>query len=79
MPTVAPKTIIITGCGHGIGKDTAFALSARGHTVIATTETEHDAETLRTDAKKKNLQMEIYKLDITNPVDREKNTATLEH
>ena len=61
------KTILITGAGTGIGRDAAFALSKLGHTVIATTETEAQAEALR----KEGFKMEIFKLDITSPSDRE--------
>ena len=65
------KTILITGAGTGIGKDTAFALSKRGHRILATTQTEAQAETLKQAAQAQGLQIEAFKLDITVAQDRE--------
>jgi short-subunit dehydrogenase len=65
------KNILITGAGTGIGKDTAFELYKRGHFVIATTETEEQANALRLEAKRINAQLEIFKLDVTQASDRE--------
>jgi NAD(P)-dependent dehydrogenase (short-subunit alcohol dehydrogenase family) len=58
-----PKTVLITGAGSGFGRGAALALAARGHHVIATTETAAQAEALRSDAPA--LQVEV--LDITTP------------
>ena len=66
------KTILITGAGSGIGRDTAFALAARGHRVLATTFNEPQAETLRADCALRHLDMDVFKLDITSQADREK-------
>ena len=66
------KTILITGAGSGIGKDAAFALAKRGHSVIATTETESQAAAVREEANSAGIRMEIWKLDITDATDREK-------
>ena len=44
------KTVLITGAGSGFGKATALALVARGHKVIATTETQSQADALRAEA-----------------------------
>jgi short-subunit dehydrogenase len=65
------KTILITGAGTGIGKDTAFALSKRGHRILATTQTEAQAEALKQTAHAQGLQIEVFKLDITVEQDRE--------
>lgn len=65
------KTILITGAGTGIGKDTAFALAQRGHRVLATTQTEAQALTLKQAASAQGLHLEAFKLDITLAGDRE--------
>lgn len=55
------KSVVITGAGSGFGKGAALALAARGHRVIATTETDAQAEALRAEAP--NLTVE--RVDIT--------------
>jgi short-subunit dehydrogenase len=64
------KTILITGAGTGIGRDTAWALAGRGHNVIATTLDEAQAEALRADSSARGLALEALKLDITDAADR---------
>ncbi len=64
------KTILITGAGSGIGKDSAFALAARGHRVLATTQTQAQAEALAQESQNKGIHLEIFKLDITLESDR---------
>jgi NAD(P)-dependent dehydrogenase (short-subunit alcohol dehydrogenase family) len=56
------KTVLITGSGSGFGKGASLALAARGHRVIATTETEAQAAALRAEAP----QLTVEKLDITS-------------
>ena len=64
------KSILITGAGTGIGKDTAFALAQRGHQVLATTQTEAQALKLKQAATEQGLNLEVFKLDITSAEDR---------
>ena len=59
------KSVIITGAGSCFGKGTALALAAKGHQVIATTETQDQAIALRKEAP----QIEVIKLDITSATD----------
>jgi len=66
------KTILITGAGSGIGLDSAWALAARGHRVIATTYSEAQAQALQAMATTRGLPLEVFKLDITSKDDREK-------
>jgi NAD(P)-dependent dehydrogenase (short-subunit alcohol dehydrogenase family) len=55
------KTVMITGAGSGFGRLSALALAERGHHVIATTETDEQADALRAEAP----QLQVEKLDIT--------------
>jgi short-subunit dehydrogenase len=65
------KTIFITGCGSGFGKDSTIKLAKRGHKVIATTETEAEAKKMADFAVLNKLPIESFKLDVTNEKDRE--------
>lgn len=69
------KTILITGAGSGIGLDTAWALAARGHRVIATTATEAQAEAVRAQAAARGVALQVFKLDITAEADRQQVLA----
>jgi NAD(P)-dependent dehydrogenase (short-subunit alcohol dehydrogenase family) len=59
------KTVLITGAGSGFGKMAAVMLAERGHTVIATTETDEQADELRAE----HPELTVAKLDITNSDD----------
>ncbi len=65
------KTILITGAGSGIGLDTAWALAARGHRVIATTFDGAQADALRAQAQSRGVALQVFKLDITAAADRQ--------
>ena len=41
------RSVLVTGCSSGIGRETALALARRGSTVFATVRKESDAEALR--------------------------------
>ena len=64
------KTIFITGAGSGLGRGTALRLAKRGHRVIATTEITSQKTDLMREAQEQGLNMEVFKLDITNERDR---------
>ena len=59
---MATKSVLITGAGSGFGKGASLALAARGHSVIATTETDAQAKELAAEAP----QLTVEKLDITS-------------
>ena len=56
------KTILITGAGSGIGQDTAWALAALGHKVIATTFDEAQAARLRAQSESRGVALQVFDL-----------------
>ncbi len=64
------KTIFITGAGSGLGRGAALGLAKQGHRVIATTEITSQKTDLMREARERGLDMEVFKLDITNERDR---------
>lgn len=65
------KTIFITGAGSGLARGAAFGLAQKGHHVIATTELTSQKTDLIREAREQNLEIDVFKLDITNERDRE--------
>ena len=59
------STVLITGAGAWFGKAAALALAARGHDVIATTETAEQADALAAE----HPELTTQKLDVTDPAD----------
>jgi short-subunit dehydrogenase len=59
------KTVLITGAGSGFGHDAAVQLAARGHSVIASVETDSQAAELSA----AHPELQVAKLDITNSDD----------
>lgn len=66
------KTIMITGAGSGLGKGTAIGLAKEGYEVIAAVENHPQITALKEAAQDENIDLEIFKMDITNPNDRER-------
>jgi short-subunit dehydrogenase len=56
------KTVMITGAGSGFGKLASVALAERGHEIIATTETDEQAESLRAEVP----GLTVERIDITS-------------
>ncbi|KIL47044.1 SDR family oxidoreductase [Jeotgalibacillus campisalis] len=63
------KTIFITGAGTGLARGAALGLAKNGHRVIATTELTAQKTDLMLEAEKQGLDIEVFKLDITNQRD----------
>jgi len=59
------RTVLVTGAGSGFGRGTAEELLRRGHRVIATTESEAQADALRSGG----FGGTALKLDVTDPAD----------
>lgn len=59
------RTILITGAGSGFGKGAAVELATRGHSVIAATETQEQADALAAE----HPELTTMKLDVTSSDD----------
>lgn len=69
---MSKATYLITGAGTGFGKGIAFGLAEKGETVIAGVETMSEVSVLRQEARNKKMAIQIEKLDVTDPVDRQR-------
>ena len=67
------RTVLITGAGSGFGKGAAIELAARGHAVIAATETQEQADALAAE----HPELTTIKIDVTSSGDIAK-TAELD-
>lgn len=69
---MAAETFLITGAGTGLGKGIAFGLAEEGKKVIAGVETLSEVSALTKEAEELKFELQVEKLDITDPVDRER-------
>lgn len=61
------KIILVTGASRGIGREIAYTLAKEGHTVIANyNKSTEMAESLKSLAINENLNIDIYKADVSN-------------
>ena len=66
------ETYLITGAGTGFGKGIALGLAEQGKKVIAGVETMSEVSALVKEAKEKEIKIQVEKLDVTDPADRER-------
>lgn len=60
------KIILVTGASRGIGREIAYTLAKERHTVIANyNKSEEKALSLKEQANKENLKIDIYKADVS--------------
>ncbi|RAU43855.1 MULTISPECIES: SDR family oxidoreductase [unclassified Pseudomonas] len=69
---MSSKTILITGAGTGFGKEIALQASAAGHHVIAGVEITAQIADLSNEAKRRGLDLQLEKLDVTDAQDRDR-------
>lgn len=72
---MAEGKILVTGAGTGFGKGIVFKLAEEGKSVIAGVEVMSQVSELEKEVNDRGLDMQIEKLDVTNPKDREKAWA----
>ncbi len=63
------KRILITGAATGFGHGTAIGLAKAGHSVVAGVEIWPQVTALLNDAEAAGVELEVLKIDITNPDD----------
>ena len=67
MADATRRRVLITGAGSGFGKGAAVELARRGHAVIASCETQEQADALVAE----HPELTALKLDVTDPADIE--------
>lgn len=63
-------TVLVTGAGTGFGKEVSLRLAQAGHSVVAGVEIVAQVTALREAAKDRGVELQVEKLDVTNPDDR---------
>ena len=64
------KSVFLTGCGSGLGKEAALCLARRGHTVYASVHYLSEIAPLKEIADEENLNLFVFVLDILKESDR---------
>jgi NAD(P)-dependent dehydrogenase (short-subunit alcohol dehydrogenase family) len=65
------KTILITGAASGFGRGVALGLARNGHRVIAGCQIWPQVWELRQAVEAQGVEIEVIKLDVLNPIDRD--------
>ncbi len=61
------NSVLVTGATTGLGRETALYLAEKGFQVYATTLNPQDSDAIEAPARKRNLNLQVLQLDITDP------------